>query len=147
AMGFTPPLLLIVLHETLVRRERSAVWCGVMLGLVCAAQLLIGLETLAGEAIFVVVALLLLGVVNYRVVGTYIRRLAAFCAIGLAVFVVVDSWALWVMFTGSQHITNGLLQAPNVYVVDAANIVLPVHQLISYGAGTAAQFTGNISEN
>src|SRR6266536_2873999 len=119
-LAVTPPLLLALLDEVLVR-QRAAPWLlGLALGVVAAAQLLTAEELLASEL------------------------LAATGALGL----LLVAWPLRVQLAGPQR-PHTPIQRPGVEVTDLANLVVPTGlQRFAPAAAVAVSdhFTGNGTE-
>ena len=71
-----PPLMLLVLHEIVVRRRRPAWQSGVALGLLATAQFLISPEILLSTTIAGAIAVVLAAVVRHREVGAAVGHVA-----------------------------------------------------------------------
>ena len=146
SLAFLPPLMLLVLHEILVRRRRPPWLAGAALGLLAGCQLLIGEELLAMTAMLGLVLLLLLVLGNLRRLrGRIAHTLVAFATAGV-VFAAIAAWPLSVQFTGSQRI-SGDIQKTN-RSSDAYGFVVPgSHQALSTeaSAGQVARFAAGNS--
>jgi hypothetical protein len=147
-LAVTPPLVLALLDEILVRQRTAPAWLGVALGVLAAGQLLTAEELLASELLVATAALALL-VVLYR---RHVRAHAAYAARALAVAAVVclalAAWPLYVQFTGPGR-PHTSIQPPGVAVTDLANFVVPTRLQQFAPAGAVAlsdRFTGNLSE-
>jgi hypothetical protein len=146
SLAFLPPLMLLVLHEILVRRRRPPWLAGAALGLLAGCQLLIGEELLAMTAIlgFVLFLLLVLGNLR-RLRGRIAHPLVAF-ATAAVVFAAIAAWPLSVQFTGAQRI-SGDIQKTN-RSSDVHGFVVPgSHQALSTEASAeqVARFAGGNS--
>ncbi len=111
-LAFLVPLMLLLLHEILVRQRRSPWLAGAALGLLAGCQLLTGEELLAMTGLigFALFLLLLLGNLR-RLRGRIAHSLVAFLTAGV-VFAAIAAWPLSVQFTGSQRI-HGDIQKTN----------------------------------
>jgi hypothetical protein len=112
SLAFLPPLMLLALHEILVRQRRPPWLIGPLLGLMAGCQLLIGEELLAMTAMlgFALFLLLLLGNPR-RLRGRTAHALVAF-ATAAVVFAAIAAWPLSVQFTGQQRV-QGDIQLTN----------------------------------
>ncbi len=124
SVAFIPPLILIVLDEILVRQRRRASIAGAVLGLLGLAQLLLGEELLATEAVVAVLGIVLLYALNRQAVTP--RAPHAFRALGIAVatFVLLSAFPLAIQFFGPQQV-QGTLQPRGVFVSDLLSFVTP----------------------
>jgi hypothetical protein len=111
SLAFLPPLILLALHEILVRQRRPPWLAGAALGLLAGCQLLTGEELLAMTGLlgFVLFLLLLLGNLR-RLRGRVAHALVAFAA--AVVFAAIAAWPLSVQFTGLQRV-HGDIQVTN----------------------------------
>ena len=123
-LAIVPPLVLMVLEDLLTSDGITARRCGVLLGVLAAAQLLIAEELLASMAAVAVVGVALLAVLHRERVRERARRVATGIAWGLAVFAVLAALPLAVQFAGPQRV-HGPAQKNDVFVTDAANLVVP----------------------
>ena len=98
-----PPLIIHALLRIVTGRG-SALWAGVRLGLLTAAQLFIGEELLVDTAVAAAVIIAVLALGQPRSAIEAIRRHARTAAVGLgaavAVVVLTCGYALWVQFRG-----------------------------------------------
>lgn len=143
-----PPLALILLHELLVRRRRSPLLVGALLGAAAAVQLLTGEEILAYTALVAGAGVVLLAALHPAEVAARVPRAAAGLAVALACFAFLAAYPLWFQFFGPQRV-SGVLQPPDVYVNDLLGFVVPSDLLALSGGPTSAitrGFTGNIAE-
>ncbi len=119
ALLVLPPLMLVVLHEMLVRQQRSVWWCGLSLGVLVFAQYLISAEVLT-----MVVPVAAVGIAAAAALSPR-RAVAAFPfairAAGVAVLVAVVLLigpALY-MLTGPQHIHGSVWSGLHDFLVAA----------------------------
>ncbi|MEA2672218.1 MAG: hypothetical protein QOG45_2438 [Chloroflexota bacterium] len=147
-MAPTPPLLLMLLHEVVVRRRWSPLLAGAAIGLLAAAQLFVAEEVLATEAIAALAVLGVLAVLHRDRIGDTLPRLLVALGTGAAVFAALADWALAVQFLGSSRL-RGVDASPGVYETDLLNLVIPgdSQRLAPDRAlAIARHFTGNGSE-
>jgi hypothetical protein len=123
SLAFLVPLMLLALHEILVRQRRSPWLVGIGLGLMAGAQLLIGEELLAMTALLAFAMFLLVVLANLR----RLRERWAYAAKAFGVALVMTSaiivWPLSVQFGGPQRI-RGDIQKTN-YSNDLQSFILP----------------------
>jgi hypothetical protein len=147
-MAVTPPLLLVLLDEIVVRDRRSPVPLGAMLGLVAAAQLLLGEEILATEVLTAAVGVVVLAVLYRHQVRARAGRVVRALAVATAVALPIAAYPLWVQFFGPNAI-HGVIQPRNLYVTDVLNFAVPTDfQWLAPRAALdiSLRFTGNGSE-
>jgi hypothetical protein len=147
AFACGPPLLLILFDDLLVRRVRSGRRTGVYLGLVVAAQLLIGEEVLATEVLMAPLILAILAVLHWRDVrsrlSAHVRRLFGALAFAVPVAGVISAAPLFVQFFGPERLT-GAIQVRDYYVTDLLNVIVPTLAWLTpqRASQIAAHFTG-----
>lgn len=147
-MAFTPPLVLLLVDEIVVRTKHSAVRLGLAAGVLGAVQMLLSEEILATEVLTAVIALAILAVLYRHEVRGRIRRVATASGVAAMVTALLTAVPLWEQFFGPNHIT-GVIQPRNVYVTDLLNLVVPTDfQWLAPGAAlqVSNNFTGNGSE-
>lgn len=147
-LAMTPPLVLALVDEILVRQRVAPAWLGLALGALAAGQLLTAEELLASELLVATAALGLLVVLYRRQVRARAAYAAKALALAAVVCLVLVAWPLFVQFTGPGR-PHTSIQPPGVAVTDLANFVVPtrLQQLTSAGAvAISDRFTGNVSE-
>jgi hypothetical protein len=105
---FLLPLLLVLVDEILVRQRRSPVWLGVALGVVSAAQVLIGEELFVGTVLLSVVLLLVLVARHPRAVAGRVRYAVTAIAVSLLVFAPLLAWPLKAQLTGPARVRSDI---------------------------------------
>jgi hypothetical protein len=123
ALAFLVPLMLLALHEILVRQRRSPWLVGVGLGLMAGAQLLIGEELLAMTALLGSAMFLLIVVTNLRRLRERWVYAAKAFSVALVMVAAIIVWPLSVQFDGPQRI-HGDIQKTN-YSNDLQSFILP----------------------
>ena len=147
-MAWTPPLVVYLVEELVVRRRRSPLRTGALLGLTATAQLLLGEELLATEALTGAVGLAILAALHRDLVLPRLSNLACGLAVALGVAVPLSAIPLAYQFLGPNHLV-GVIQPRNVYVTDLLNLVVPTDlQMVApeWLAAISRHFTGNGSE-
>jgi hypothetical protein len=133
-MAWLPPLVLLLLHELLVRRRWPAPLTGALLGLVGALQLYTSAEMLATTALVALAGVLALLLVARGARLPVQPALAALARGGVAAVVigaVLGGPGLLTMFLGPQ-VVHGVIQPADTYVTDLASLVVPGHlQLVA----------------
>ena len=146
SMAFLVPLMLLVLHEILVRRKWPPWLAGAALGLLAGCQLLIGEELLASTGLVGFALLLLLVAGNLRRVRERVAHVLVAFGVAAVVFAAIAAWPLSVQFTGPQRV-HGDIQQTN-YANDLLGFVVPGGaQALSSGASAerVAGFAGGNS--
>lgn len=144
-LAATPPLLLALVDEILVRQRAAPVRLGVALGVLAAAQLLIAEELLASELLAAAAAVALLVVLYPR----RVRAHAAYTgkALGMATLVclVLVAWPLRVQFLGPGR-PHTPIQRPGLAVTDLANFVVPT-RLQRFAPSAAVRISDRFTSN
>jgi hypothetical protein len=146
--AFTPPLLLAVLDEMLVRQRRAAARSGLLLGALVTLQLFVAEELLATEALMGTAAVVVLALLHPQQVRRHAAHAVRALLVAAAVLLVCGGWLLAVQFRG-PHRLGGTFQHPGGFSTDLLQFVVPtsVQQLQPQAAErVATHFTGNLSE-
>jgi hypothetical protein len=122
-MAFLTPLMLLALHEVLVRQRRSPWRVGAGLGLMAGTQLLIGEELLAMTALLAFAMFLLVVLTNLRRIREHWAYAAKALAVALTLCAAIIVWPLSIQFDGPQRI-YGDIQKTN-YSNDLQSFILP----------------------
>jgi hypothetical protein len=143
---WAPPLILIVLDELLIRRGRSPMALGAVLGVLAGLQVLTFEEILATGAVAAAVfaGILALVVRDRALIADGARRVARASLPALAGLLIVAGVPLAVQFLGPQRIA-GRVQDTARFSTDLLNLVLPTrYQLFSPEAATriSHEFSG-----
>jgi hypothetical protein len=149
SLAFSVPLLFLAVDNILVRQRRPAWLSGVGLGVLAAAQLLLG------EEVFALVAVLLAAqvVIMMLLFPRQVVRKTPYAVLALgtaaAVFAVIAGYPIWFQLFGPQHITGAIHGATDRYVTDLWNFITPT-SVQAWAPASAArmtsQFTGNFVE-
>lgn len=133
-LAFLPPVLLALTGQALLA-ERDPLRTGVVVGLLTAAQLLIGAELL--------VITVLAGLLIALVLRSPWRRVGRFVAGAAPAGLLVAGWPIAVQFLGAQH-AAGNVQVTGHYQEDVAAYVVPTRlmQLHPFAALTDRFPTG-----
>jgi hypothetical protein len=141
-----PPLVLLLADELLVRQRGRAVTGGVLLGLVCLAQLLTTEEVLASTFVVAVAGVVVLALQHRDALQ---RSRFRHAAVGLGsaalLLTVAASWPLGVQFLGRGRVTAPVQDA-SPYAADVLGLITPtVHQWL--GIRETSAWAVNDSEN
>jgi hypothetical protein len=110
SLAFLVPLMLLALHEILVRQRRSPWLVGAGLGLMAGAQLLIGEELLAMTALLAFAMFLLVVLTNLRRLRERWVYAAKAFAVALVTVSAIIVWPLSVQFGGPQRVYGDIQQ-------------------------------------
>ncbi len=125
SLAFLVPLMLLALHEILVRQRRSPWLAGAALGLLAGCQLLIGEELLAMTTLLGFAMCLLLVLGNLRRVRSRVSHTLKAFGVALVVFAAVAAWPLTVQFTGAQRIHGDVNENIPRHTNDLYGFVVP----------------------
>jgi hypothetical protein len=149
---FTPPLMLLLVDDLLVRQNGRAVRRGIGLGVLAAIQLLLWEELLLAEAVIGVVGLAVLLAFSAvtrpneplaRVVRQHWPHAARGFAAAFVGFVVLTAVPLAIQFFGPQTV-HGAVWAPNQFVTDLLAFFVPT-PLQAVAPGFAARLSERFS--
>ncbi|MHB1533282.1 MAG: glycosyltransferase family protein [Acidimicrobiales bacterium] len=104
-----PPLILLALHELMVRQQRSPLRVGVALGALVVVQFFISTEILATTALFAVIAVAMTALLAPGNRWQRLRRAAPGIGIAVAMILVVLAYPIEVLLRGPQHITGSII--------------------------------------
>lgn len=119
-----PPLVLLLLDEILVRRRRSPILLGALLGVATGIQLLTGEEIAAITVLVACIGLALLALLNRARVRARLPDAVRAGATALVVAAAIDAYPLSVQLGGAQRVT-GSIHPHNVFVLDLLSLVVP----------------------
>jgi hypothetical protein len=105
---FLLPWLFVLVDEVVVRQRHHPVWLGLVLGLVAAAQLLIGEEFLVATGLLAGVLVVVLAVMCPRQVPGRVGRAAAAVGVSLLVFAPLASLPLKAQLTGPARVHSDI---------------------------------------
>jgi hypothetical protein len=103
-----PPLVFVVLHEMLVRQERSPAWCGIALGLLVFLQFLISAEVLTISVLVAAAGIVITALLFPRRVATVLPFALRAMAIAALTSVVLLAVPVWEMLRGPEHIKGAI---------------------------------------
>lgn len=144
-----PPLILLALHELLIRQKGSAVRWGFLLGVMVALQLLISTEITATTALFSAIAIAVVAVAGREEVATRLRHAAVGLAVGAGVASALLAVPLYEALAGQDRITGTIAGYQDYYsallapLLPTANMALGTRHLDQLGG----RIGGNLSEN
>src|SRR5215470_5667509 len=105
-LALWPPLVLIVLHEILVRQRRSPILMGCVLGLASALQLLTSEEILASTALVAAIGIALLCLLYRDQVVVRAPRALRAIVIAIVCFAILAGYPLIFQFFGPQRVSG-----------------------------------------
>jgi hypothetical protein len=125
SLAMTPPIMLLLLDEILVQQRHRPAFVGAALGALAAAQLLIGQELLATEAITAAVGVLALALVHPRRIRQHAPYAARALGIALGVFAALAAAPVTAALFSSRRPRHGTLWGPDTFVSDVFGFVVP----------------------
>jgi hypothetical protein len=121
-----PPLVFVVLHEMLVRQERSPTWCGITLGVLVSLQFLISAEVLTITVLVAASGIVITALLFRHQVATalpFALRAIAIAAFTSAVLLAVP---VWEMLRGPEHIKGAIWSGlQGLFVARAYSLLNP----------------------
>jgi hypothetical protein len=145
-----PPLILLMLHDIVVRQSGRPVLRGLLLGLLVSVQFFISSEILLGTLVIGFSGLLLACLFARTEVRTRARYagIALVTSAGLAL--VLLAYPVWFLFAGPAHIVGPIQPGAEIYRADLLGPIFPdslQHFAPATFANAADRFAGNGTEN
>lgn len=145
-----PPLILLLVHDVVVRQPSRPILRGSLLGALVVVQFFVSIEVLVDLLVLVAVALAIAAISHRREVATRLRYAGIAFGCAALVCAVLLAYPIWVFFAGPAHV-NGALHYDNpIYSADLLGPIVPdTLQRIAPASllSTSSKFAGNISEN
>lgn len=145
-----PPLILLVLHELVVRQRGRAVPQGILLGALLVVQFFVATEILLGTVVIGVAGVVLAALFGHGQVRAKLPHAARGIAAGGVLAVALLAYPIWYAAAGRGHIVGAIQSAPQVYRADLLGSVLPdslQHFAPASSVRISEHFAGNGSEN
>jgi hypothetical protein len=145
-----PPLLLLLLHELLVRQHWRPATTGVALGALVAFQISTFLELVAGGAVFAALLVCMLAIAYRHEVRARVAYVATALGAALVAVLVLAGYQLWTLLYGPQSLlhVHAVVHKPDTLVSDLLEFVVPTRYNVAGSAfsGTASHFTATFAE-
>lgn len=120
-----PPLILLVLHEILVRQRWKAPTAGTVLALLCTVQFFISTEVLVGTVMMGGIASVLYVLVSHRALARRWRYVGTAFACTVLVGAVFLIYPVVVTFGGPQHVNGSPASPAQQLPADLLSSVVP----------------------
>ncbi len=145
-----PPLILLMLHEIVVRQRWSAWSGGLVMGLLVVGQFFISTEILFDTILIGAVGVLTVLIIGHR--SLMIRFAHAMIALvwSAAIAVILLAYPLWFALRGPGHISGPIQLVPQAYRADLAGLVVPDSRMLfapHHLALIANHFANSSTEN
>lgn len=144
-----PPLILLVLHDLVVRQAGSPWRSGLALGALVVSQFFVATEVLATTAVFAVLAVVVLAVSKPAAVRARVPYAAAGLGVAAGVAVAVLAYPAYILLAGPQHIA-GPTPGFESYRSAALGPLLPTSSMLvstPYLRSLGGAIGGNVAEN
>ena len=145
-----PPLILLALHETLVRQRWNPYWCGLALAGLVVAQFFVSVEVFVTTAVTASVAVVAVVIVGRRSISTHAAYVARSLFVAGAAIAVLLAYPVWFLVAGPGHISGPIQLEPEAYRADLLGTVIPdlMQKLTPFGATRYGnQFAKSYTEN
>lgn len=129
-IAITPPLILMLLDDLIVRQRRRPVTTGVLLGLTLTAQFLISEEVLASEAVVFALGIMVLAASHPRAVAARAPGVLKGSLTAVVVTAFLVAYPLKVQLFGPNRFSGGIF-AFGFSSTDLANVVASPLQLFN----------------
>jgi hypothetical protein len=120
-----PPLLFTLLHEIVIRQQRSVLADGLALAALLVVQFLISPEVLVMCALFTVVGLLAVTAVGWRQLRARAGHALPALALGVGIGAVLLAYPAWFGVAGPQAVTGKLFFLAPVLGAPFSGLILP----------------------
>jgi hypothetical protein len=145
-----PPLILLMVHEIVVRQMWPPRRSGVVLGLLCVAQFFISNELLFDTVLVGIIAVITVALFKRDEIGSHAPT--AFLSLGWAAAIgaVLLAYPIWFALRGPAHINGLIQQIPQAFRANLPGPVVPDSRLLlapSHFADIANHFASSTSEN
>ncbi|MFZ0248475.1 MAG: hypothetical protein WAL61_00915 [Acidimicrobiales bacterium] len=145
-----PPLILLMVHEIVVRQTWTSRRSGVVLALLCVAQFFISSELLFDTVLIGAIAVACVAIAARSEIASHARTALHSLGWATGVGVVLLAYPIWFALRGPAHI-NGLIQnIPQAYRANLPGPVVPDSRLLlapSHFARIADHFASSTAEN
>lgn len=145
-----PPLILLVLHELLVRQQWSVRRCGLTLAGLVIAQFFVSVEVLVITALTAAVAVVIAVIAGRASVRARLGYVWRAAVLTLGVTVVVLAYPIWYLARGPGHIVGPIQLEPEAYRADLFGPVVPdaLQKLAPlWATSRSAHFANSLVEN
>ncbi len=124
-LAFLPPLMLLGLHETLVRQKWKWWATGAFIGVLFAFQFITFIETCALVIAATAITVVIVALQRFRQIRTKLPYIAKVVAASIVVFLISAGYPLWTFIFGAQRLGHGTVEPPTAFIIDVANLVVP----------------------
>ena len=145
-----PPLILLALHEVVVRQAWSPRRAGVTLGLLVTAQFFVSSEILASTVVMGAVCLVTVAVIGRRSLAARLHRAVLGLVWAVGVAGVLLAYPVWCAARGPGSVSGPIQLVPEAYRADLLGLVYPGAFMRIAPASltrTSATFANSIVEN
>jgi hypothetical protein len=145
-----PPLILLMVHEVVVRQSWPARRAGVVLSLLCVCQFFVSSELLFDTVIVGAVAVVVTVVLGRHLIRDKVSYAWHATAWAVGTGAVLLSYPIAFSLAGPAHITGMIQLVPQGYRADLFGLVVPdLHQQLapSHLAQIASHYANSTSEN
>jgi hypothetical protein len=119
------PLILLVLHDLIVRQQGRPVPQGLLLGVLVVVQFFISSELLLDTGILAVAGVILIGVLDRGAIRSHMRYAVRGLSATAIVVVGALAYPVWFLFAGPGHVIGPIQASPQEYRADLLAPILP----------------------
>ena len=120
-----PPLILLAVHELLVRQQWSPRLTGVVLGLLVTAQFFVSSEVLASTVVIGAICVFAVAVVGRGSIADHWRRAVTGALWAGGVAGVLLAYPVWLAVKGPGSISGPIQLVPQAYRADVLGLIYP----------------------
>lgn len=145
-----PPLILLVVHEIIVRQRGSPRSWGIVLALLLTAQFFVATEVFVSTLVITVVCVTATAIVGCRQIRSRIRYALVGAAWAAGLGVALLAYPVWFVLEGPGHINGPIQLVPQAYRADVLAVVVPdANQRLAPASAIrlAAHFANSTAEN
>ncbi len=120
-----PPLILLAVHDVVVRQHRSARRAGLTLGLLAVAQFFVSTEILLDTVIIGAIGVVTAAVIGHRSVAARVGYAARATAWAVGCAGLLLAYPVWFALAGPAHIKGKVQLIPQAYRSNLIDVAIP----------------------
>jgi hypothetical protein len=145
-----PPLILLVVHEIVVRQKGRARTWGIVLGLLLTAQFFVSSEVMASTIVIGAICVVIVGILGSRHIRTHMHYLLVAAGWAAGVGAILLAYPVWFAVKGPGHISGPIQLVPQGYRADLLGPLYPdanQHFAPAHLSQIATNFANSPTEN
>lgn len=145
-----PPLILLVLHDIVVRQRGRPIPKGALLAAMLVVQFFISSEVMVDTLLIGAAGVIIVALTSRRSIRDHLAFAVKGIGSAIPIVVVALAYPMWFALDGPAHVVGLLQPTPEAYRADLLGIIVPDH-LMRFAPSAlrtlADKFSGNTTEN